>query len=98
MTVSRVSILFTLYTFHSTQKDIIKNKSLNLLKLNALKLQPKVVILYFQKFINKNDVKPISSHPKISVKKLFPLTNNIIESINQFINKINSSPLSSYLK
>ena len=80
------------------QKEIIKNKSLTLLNVNALKLQPRVVILYFQKLISKKDVKPINSQPSINVKKLLPLTNIIIESINQFINKINSSSLSSLLK
>lgn len=93
-----MSILLTLYMLLSIQKDNIKNKSLNLLKVNALKLQLKVVNLNFQKFINKKEVKPINSHPKISVKKLLPLTNIIIESVNQFINNINSSHLSSYLK
>ena len=51
-----MSILFTLYTFHKTQKEINKKTSLTLLKVNALKLQLKVVILNFQKLINKNDV------------------------------------------
>jgi hypothetical protein len=93
-----VSILFTLYTFHKTQKEINKKTSLTLLKVNALKLQLKVVILNFQKLINKNDVKPISSHPIINVKKLLPITKKIIENINQFINKTKFSPLSSNLK
>jgi hypothetical protein len=87
-----------LYVFQSKQKPIIKKISLTLLKVKALKLQPKVVILKRQKLINKNEVKPINSHPTIKVKKLFPITKKIIEKINQFINKINSSPRSSYLK
>lgn len=91
-------MLSTLKIFHKEQKEIIKNKSLTLLNVNALKLQPRVVILYFQKLISKKDVKPINSQPSINVKKLLPLTNIIIESINQFINKINSSSLSSLLK
>jgi len=95
---NNVSILFTLYTFHKTQKDINKNTSLILLKVNALKLQLNVVILNFQKLINKKDVNPINSQPIIMVKKLLPITKNIIEKINQLINKTKFSPLSSNLK
>ena len=84
--------------FQILQKDIIKRRSLNLLNENALKLQPKVIALNFQKLINKNEVKPINSQPKINVKKLLPQTSMIIERINQLISKINSSSLSSYLK
>jgi hypothetical protein len=87
-----------LYVFHNKQKEIIKKRSLNLLNEKALKLQAKVVILNFQKFISKKEVRPINSQPKISVKKLLPLTKIIIESINQFIRSINSSSLSSNLK
>ena len=50
------------------------------------------------KFISKKDVKPINSHPKIKLKKLLLITKKIMENINQFINKINSSNRSSYLK
>jgi hypothetical protein len=95
---SKLSILLTLYTLHKIQNEIIKNTSLILLNAKALKLQLKVVILNFQKFINKNDVRPINSHPNINVKKLFPITKKIIENINQFINSIKSSARSSYLK
>lgn len=91
-------MLFILYKFHIKQKDIIKNISLILLKVKALKLQPRVVILNFQKLINKKEVKPISSQPIIIVKKLLPITKKIIDKINQLISKINSSALSSYLK
>jgi hypothetical protein len=63
-----------------------------------LKLQANVVTLNFQKFINKNDVRPMSSQPIINVKKLLLIIKNIIENINQFIKRINSSALSSYLK
>jgi hypothetical protein len=91
-------MLFILYEFHNVHSDIIKKTSLILLKLNALKLQLNVVILNFQKFINKNDVNPINSHPKISVNILSLITKKIIENINQFISNINSSPLSSYFK
>lgn len=93
-----MSILSILYVFHNKQNEIIKKISLILLKKNALKLQLKVVNLNFQKLINKKEVKPISSHPIINVKKLLPRTKKIIEIINQFINKTNSSPRSSNLK
>jgi hypothetical protein len=72
--------------------------SLTLLKVKALKLQPKVVTLNLQKLISKKEVNPIISQPTIILKKLFEITKKIIEKINQFISKINSSPLSSYLK
>lgn len=66
--------------------------------MNALKLQPNVVILNLQKLINKKEVKPINSQPSKILKKLLDITKKIIENINQFINKTNSSPRSSYLK
>ena len=91
-------MLSTLYKFHKIQKAINMNRSLTLLKVNALKLHPNVVILNFQKLINKKEVSPISSQPKISVKKLFPQTKLIIDKINQFISRINSSSRSSNLK
>jgi hypothetical protein len=96
--INSVSMLLILYKFHIKQKEIIKNMSLILLNVNALKLQLSVVTLNFQKLINKNDVKPINSQPIIIVKKLFPITKKIIDNINQFMSKINSSALSSYLK
>ena len=95
---SNVSISFTLYVFHKIQKANIKNKSLNLLKANAFKLQVRVVDLNFQKLISKKEVNPISSHPNIKVKKLFPDTKIIIDNTNQLISNVNSSALSSYLK
>jgi hypothetical protein len=98
ISVNIVSTLLVLYEFHNRQKPIIKNMSLILLKVNALKLQPRVDILNLQKLINKNEVRPINSQPRISEKKLLPMTKKIIEKINQLINRTNSSPLSSYLK
>lgn len=98
ITYNNTSIVFILYIFHRLQKEIMSNKSLTLLKLKALKLQLKVVILNFQKLINKKEVNPISSQPKIMVKKLLPLIKKIIDKINQFISKTNSSFRSSYLK
>jgi len=97
-TVNSVSMLLILYIFHNIAKPVIKKISLILLKVKALKLQAKVVVLNFQKLINKKDVSPINSHPKIKLKKLLLITKNIIEKINQLISKINSSNLSSYLK
>jgi hypothetical protein len=91
-------MLPVLYLFHNKQNPIIKKISLILLKVKALKLQPRVEILNRQKLINKNEVKPINSHPIIKEKKLLPITKKIIEKINQFMSKINSSPRSSYLK
>ncbi len=64
-----------------------KKKSLNLLKENALKLAFRVPLLSFQKFIKKKEVKPISSHPKNKVNRLFANTRHSILKINQFINK-----------
>ena len=93
-----LSTLLVLYVFHNKQNPIIKKISLTLLKVNALKLHPKVVILNLQKLINKKEVNPINSQPSRILKKLFEITKKIIENINQLISKINSSPLSSYLK
>lgn len=96
--VSRTSISDVLKEPQSKQNAIIKNISLTLLKVKALKLQPKVVVLNLQKLISKNDVNPISSHPSRIEKKLLLNTKNIIENSNQLISNINSSPLSSNLK
>jgi ribosomal protein S3AE len=58
--------------------------SLAKLKVKALILDFKVAFLLVQKFIKKNEVKPINSHPKNKVKKLFPNTNIIILKIKLF--------------
>jgi hypothetical protein len=51
-----------------------------------------------QKFIKKNDVKPISSQPKNNTNK-FPLdTNKTMLITNKFMKSINLSTLGSYLK
>ncbi|MBP6456351.1 MAG: hypothetical protein KA275_06435 [Chitinophagaceae bacterium] len=96
--VKSVSMSEVLYTFQSKQNATIKNISLILLNVNALKLQPSVVILKRQKLINKKEVNPINSHPSKIEKKLLLNTKNIIENSNQFIRSTNSSPLSSNLK
>jgi len=84
--------------FHKIANPIIKKISLILLKKRAFKLDNNVKFLNFQKLISKNDVKPISSQPKINENMLLLKTKKIIENINQFISKIKSSDLSSYLK
>jgi len=69
-----------------------------LLKTKALKADLTVDILVDQKFIKKNDVKPINSQPKNKTKKFPLITNKIILITKQFINKISLSTLGSYLK
>jgi len=75
-----------------------KNKSLNLLKENALKAAFKVPTLVDQKLIKKNEVRPINSQPKNITIKLPEDTSNIILIIKEFKNKINLSTKGSYLK
>jgi hypothetical protein len=58
-----------------------------LLKKKALKLDFNVPRLVLQKFIKKNDDKPIDSQPKKRVNRLLAKTSKIILSMNQFINK-----------
>jgi hypothetical protein len=96
--VNIVSTLLVLYKFQSKQKPIIKKISLILLNVKALKLQDRVVILNLQKLINKKEVNPINSQPIIIVNRLLLITKKIIENINQFIKRTNSSPRSSNLK
>ena len=72
-------------------KKINKKTSLILLKKKALKLDFTVPRLLFQKFIKKNEDKPIDSQPRNKVNKLFANIKIIILNINQFINKANKS-------
>lgn len=68
-------------------KIIQKNNkltSLNLLNVKALKAAFKVETRVVQKFINKNEVKPINSQPKNIDITLPELTNNIILITNIF--------------
>lgn len=75
------------FIFKANKKDKIKAQSLILLKVNALKALFKVVILLVQKLINKNELTPINSHPKINVTQ-FPAHNNkIIDKTNTFKKK-----------
>ena len=78
--------------------NINKNRSLNLLKTNALKLAFIVPLRKDQKFIRKNEVNPISSQPKYSNNALSEMTNNDILIINQFNKITNLSAWGSFLK
>lgn len=73
-------------------------KSLILLNKKALKAAFNVLIFVDQKFIKKNDVNPINSHPKKRTNKLPPNTNIHILIINKFMNKNKRSTWGSYLK
>lgn len=74
------------------------NKSLTLLKENALKAALNVLDLVTQKLIRKKEVKPINSHPKNSIIKLPENTKNTILTINKLNKIINLSTKGSYLK
>ena len=78
--------------------NINKNRSLNLLKTNALKLAFIVPLRKDQKFIRKNEFNPISSQPKYSNNALSEMTNNDILIINQFNKITNLSAWGSFLK
>ena len=56
-------------------KAINKLKSLNLLKVNALKADLAVPTLVVQKLINKNEKQPINSQPN-KIVGIFPEDNN----------------------
>lgn len=78
------------------QKTVLNNiiqknnklTSLNLLNVKALKAAFNVDTRVVQKLINKNEVKPINSHPKNNDITLPELTNKIILITNIF-KKIN---------
>jgi hypothetical protein len=73
-------------------------QSLILLNTKALKAAFKVPVRVDQKFIKKNEVTPIISHPKYSIIK-FPANTNITMLITkESINKINLVTFGSYLK
>ena len=72
--------------------------SLILLNVKAFIAAFKVLRRKVQKFINKKDVKPISSQPKKSSKTLSAVTSNAILIMNQFKSKINRSVWGSFLK
>jgi len=77
---------------------INKKISLIKLKLKALKLDFKVDRLACQKLIKKNEVSPISSHPKNNVKKFAAKTSTSILAINPLIQKEKVSSSASFLK
>ena len=74
------------------------NKSLTKLNENALKLDFRVDLLDDQKLIKKNDVNPISSHPKNKVKKLLENIKINILYIKLLIQKTNPISSASFLK
>ncbi len=79
---------------------IKKNKatSLTLLNKNALNAAFNVAIRVVQKFIKKNEVKPINSQPKNNITKLPAIKSKTILITNKF-KKINKrSTCGSYLK
>ena len=75
-----------------------KNKSLNLLKENALNADLKVPILVDQKFIKKKEVMPIISHPKKRETKFPEDTKKTMLTINIFKKTKSLSTKGSYLK
>jgi hypothetical protein len=78
--------------------NIKRPRSLILLKINALNAALSVLIFVDQKLIRKNDVSPISSHPKNKTNKFPPKTSMHILIINKLINKNNLSTCGSYRK
>jgi hypothetical protein len=75
-----------------------KNRSLNLLNVNALNADFNVPLLKVQKLISKKEVSPISSQPKNATNALSAITNNDILNINQFKYITNLSAWGSFLK
>lgn len=71
--------------------NINREKSLTLLKINALNAALKVPVLVVQKLINKKEVKPINSQPKKSIIKLPEDTKKIILTTNDNKNNKNLS-------
>lgn len=64
------------------QPAAINAASLILLKAKALKALLSVAILVFQKLINKKDVTPINSQPRINTNQVPAQTNKTIDSLN----------------
>ena len=75
-----------------------KNKSLTKLNEKALKLDFKVALRDCQKFIKKNDVKPINSQPKNNVIKFSDKINKIILNTKLFNQNRNPISSASFLK
>jgi hypothetical protein len=77
----------TPFTFKLNKNAKIKAQSLILLNVNALNALFKVVILFVQKLINKNEVTPINSQPKINVTQLPAHNNKIMDKTKHFKKK-----------
>jgi hypothetical protein len=69
-----------------------------LLKKKALKLDFTVPRRVLQKLMRKKEDRPMDSHPKNKVNKLFARTKIIILNINQFIKSAKISSCASYFK
>lgn len=67
---------------NETQAALIRAASLNLLKDSALNALLSVVILDVQKFISRNELAPINSHPNISENQELAQTSNTIDNLN----------------
>lgn len=91
--MSKSKVILNIKTIQSSNEA-----SLNLLNENALKDAFNVEIFVHQKFIKRNEVKPISSHPKKKPIKLFVETRNIILATKKFKYIINRSTNGSNLK
>lgn len=72
--------------------------SLNLLKEKALKADLRVEERSPQKLIKKNDVRPISSHPKKKTTRFPELTSTTMLAINAFMREMSRLTWGSYLK
>lgn len=72
--------------------------SLNLLKEKALKADLRVEERSPQKLIKKNDVRPISSHPKKKTTRFPELTSTTILAMNAFMREMSRLTWGSYLK
>jgi len=72
--------------------------SLNLLKEKALKADLRVEERSPQKLIKKNDVRPISSHPKKKTTRFPELTSTTMLAMNAFMREMSRLTWGSYLK
>ena len=77
----------TPFIFKASKNATINAQSLILLNVNALKALFNVVILLVQKFINKNELTPINSHPNIKVTQLPAHNNKIMDNTKLFKKK-----------
>ena len=82
---------------YDNRTTITKQPSLNLLNIKALNALLSVVILLFQKFINKKEVTPIISQPSTKTNQFEAHKRVIIESTKDFKKIINKTILGSFL-